>query len=178
MAAAATTVLISYTSVMAPPCCSKTLSCSLVVNTIISDFTVTKPSFCQYWGNLLYQKNERWGSWKIHSGSGLAVVKEEKSRFKWTDIGPTITEEQKQAISKLPPEMTKRCRALMKQIICFSPEKGSLGDLLAAWIRNTKPGRADWLVVLKELRLKEHPLYLKVNLFSFLSSNFQLLRMF
>ncbi|KAJ0111392.1 hypothetical protein Patl1_00281 [Pistacia atlantica] len=180
---AATTVLISYTSVMAPPYCSNTLSCCAAVNPIISERRVTKPSFFQCWGSFLYINHERWGCRKIHSATPLAVInveemrktraKEEKARFQWIEIGPNITEEQKQAISKLPPKMTKRCRALMKQIICLSPEKGSLADLLAAWVRNTKPRRADWLVVLKELKLKEHPLYLQVAELAVLEESFE-----
>ena len=86
----------------------------------------------------------------------------EKPRFRWVEVGYDITETQKQAISQLPPKMTKRCKAVMKQIICFSPQKGELSDMLAAWVRIMKPERADWLLVLKHLRILNHPLYIQV----------------
>lgn len=92
----------------------------------------------------------------------LESKEEEKPRFKWVKVGPDISEYQKLAISELPPMMSNRCKAIMKQIICYEPENGSLSDLLAFWVRSMKPRRADWLRVLKELRLLEHPLYLKV----------------
>ncbi|MBA0736987.1 hypothetical protein Gogos_010470 [Gossypium gossypioides] len=98
---------------------------------------------------------------------------EEKRRFKWVEIGPGITEEQRQAIDKLPFKMTKRCKALMKQIICFNPEKGSLEDLLGAWVNVMKPRRADWLVVLKELKVMEHPLYFQVAEIALLEETFE-----
>ncbi|KAA0049031.1 hypothetical protein IC582_012328 [Cucumis melo] len=86
----------------------------------------------------------------------------EKPRFRWVEVGYNITETQKQAISQLPPKMTKKCKAVMKQIICFSPQKGELSDMLAAWVRIMKPERADWLSVLKHLRILNHPLYIQV----------------
>ncbi|XP_023526280.1 pentatricopeptide repeat-containing protein At1g01970 isoform X1 [Cucurbita pepo subsp. pepo] len=86
----------------------------------------------------------------------------EKPRFRWVEVGSDITEMQKQAISQLPPKMTKRCKAVMKQIICFSPQNGNLSDMLAAWVRIMKPKRADWLSVLKHLRILDHPLYIEV----------------
>ena len=95
----------------------------------------------------------------------------EKKRFKWIEIGPNITEAQKRTISQLPLKMTKRCKALMKQIICFSSEESGLSDLLAAWVRIMKPERADWLSVLKELGKLDHPLLLEVNCFPFLLVN-------
>ncbi|XVF79902.1 hypothetical protein PTKIN_Ptkin15bG0028000 [Pterospermum kingtungense] len=98
---------------------------------------------------------------------------EGKTRFKWVEIGPDITEEQKQAITKLPFKMTKRCKALMKQIICFCPEKGCLEGLLAAWVKVMKARRADWLAVLKELKLMEHPFYFEVAELALLEESFE-----
>ncbi|XVF22696.1 hypothetical protein REPUB_Repub12eG0193200 [Reevesia pubescens] len=98
---------------------------------------------------------------------------EEKRRFKWVEIGPDNTEEQKQAIAKLSFKMTKRCKALMKQIICFCPEKGCLEDMLAVWVEVMKPRRADWLVVLKELKIMEHPLYFEVAELALLEESFE-----
>ncbi|XP_041021586.1 pentatricopeptide repeat-containing protein At1g01970 isoform X1 [Juglans microcarpa x Juglans regia] len=97
----------------------------------------------------------------------------EKPRFKWVEIGRNIPEAQKKAIAELPPKMTKRCKALMRQIICFTPQKGSFSDLLAAWVRIMKPRRADWLTVLKELRTMDHPLYLKVAELALLEESFE-----
>lgn len=99
-------------------------------------------------------------------GTAMAEIEEEKPKFKWVELGRHITEVQKQAISKLSPKMTKRCKALMRQLICFSPDKTSLSELLAAWARLMRPSRADWLAVVKELKIMDHPLYLQVFLFS------------
>ncbi|XP_059458585.1 pentatricopeptide repeat-containing protein At1g01970 [Corylus avellana] len=97
----------------------------------------------------------------------------EKPRFTWLEIGPNITEAQKRTIAQLPPKMTKRCKALMRQIICFSPQKCSLSDLLAAWVRIMKPRRADWLAILKELSTMDHPLYLEVAKLALLEVSFE-----
>ncbi|KAK3036345.1 hypothetical protein RJ639_031752 [Escallonia herrerae] len=87
----------------------------------------------------------------------------EEPRFRWVKINSdSLTEEQKHAISQLPPKMTNRCKALLKQIICLSDEKGSLSRLLPAWVKSVKPRRADWLAILKELSRLEHPLYFEV----------------
>lgn len=95
-------------------------------------------------------------------------IREGKSRIRLDVVSPEITEAQKEAIEQLPQNMSKRCKALMRQLICFSPEKGSLCELLADWGRIMKPCRADWLAVLKELRVKDHPIYLQVFAFYWL----------
>lgn len=105
-----------------------------------------------------------------------AVEDEEKTdaKLKWVDIGPIITEAQKQAISQLPPKMTRRCKALMKRIICFSPKDEIMSILLASWVKTMKPIRADWLSVMKEIRRLGNPLLLEVNIspiFSFFISS-------
>lgn len=128
------------------------------------------------WGKSFWQIPSNLGCSKSHDGPLLSVKneveienvrsKEEgKPRFRWAKIGPGISEDQKEAISQLPPKMSNRCKALMKQIICFQPENGSLSDLLAVWVKSMKPKRADWLQVLKELSRLEHPLYLEVEFF-------------
>jgi hypothetical protein len=130
-------------------------------------------------GNSILQTPTNFGFRKIHCRWVAPNVEEmeqteiqvEKPRFTWLEIGPNITEAQKKTIAQLPPKMSKRCKALMRQIICFSPQKCSLSDLLAAWVRIMKPRRADWLAILKELSTMDHPLYLEVLLtfsFSFL----------
>lgn len=97
-------------------------------------------------------------------------MEEERPRLRWVEVGPDITEAQKRAISQLPPKMTKRCKAFMKQIICFSSQEKNLTHLLDAWVRIMKPSRADWLSVLKEMKRLEHPLLFEV-IFFFLSPN-------
>ncbi|KAK6133653.1 hypothetical protein DH2020_032563 [Rehmannia glutinosa] len=97
---------------------------------------------------------------------GNAVKETENPKRKWVKKNPNLTEEQKQAISQLPSKMTNRCKALMKQIICFSTENGSVDSMLAAWVKSTKPRRADWLSVLKELEMLNHPLYFELDVSS------------
>ncbi|XP_057500169.1 pentatricopeptide repeat-containing protein At1g01970 [Actinidia eriantha] len=110
---------------------------------------------------------------KVEETEKIEIVEEERPRFRWVEIGPEITDTQKQAISQLPPKMTKRCKALMKQIICFSPEKTSLPLLLAAWVKIMKPRRNDWLSVLKELRRLNHPMLFEVAELALLEESFE-----
>ncbi|KAL2492065.1 Pentatricopeptide repeat-containing protein [Abeliophyllum distichum] len=101
----------------------------------------------------------------VNDGDNVEHTKEEneeKARFRWLKIGSNITEEQKQAIAQIPQKMENRCRALLKQIICFSPENGSISLMLAAWVKSMNPQRANWLSVLKELERLNHPLYFEV----------------
>ncbi|KAL2514982.1 Pentatricopeptide repeat-containing protein [Forsythia ovata] len=67
-----------------------------------------------------------------------------------------MTEEQKQAIAQIPPKMENRCRALLKQIICFSPENGSISFMLAAWVKSMNPQRANWLSGFNDSQVVEH----------------------
>ncbi|KAK2415027.1 pentatricopeptide repeat-containing protein [Trifolium repens] len=101
------------------------------------------------------------------------VIEGNYKRFRWNEIRHDITEEQKQAIAKLPFKMVKRCKAVMRQIICFSEEKGRLCDVLGAWVKIMKPTRADWLSVLKELKNMDHPLYLEVAEHALLEESFE-----
>lgn len=96
-----------------------------------------------------------------------------KPKFKWVEVGPGITESQKEAISQLSPKMTKRCRALMKQLICFSAHEASLNELLAAWVRIMKPQRADWLAIIKQLKIMDHPLYFQVAEVALIEESFE-----
>lgn len=98
----------------------------------------------------------------------------DKSRYKWVKIGISdVTEEQKKAILKLPPKMINRCKALMQEVICYSPEKGSVSLLLEAWVKSMKPDRADWLAVLKELDRLNHPMYFEVAELCLLAESFE-----
>ncbi|XWS45948.1 hypothetical protein CRYUN_Cryun14cG0023100 [Craigia yunnanensis] len=146
-----------------------------------------KQNYPQPWGNrnsLLFRKqSEKLCYCKVNNQSEIAFTNaeergkpeknEDKRRFKWVEIGPEITEEQKQAIIKLPFKMTKRCKALMKQIICFCPGEWSLADLLTAWVKVMKPRRTDWLAVLKELKIMEHPFYFEVAELALLEESFE-----
>ncbi|KAL0447024.1 UNVERIFIED_CONTAM: Pentatricopeptide repeat-containing protein [Sesamum latifolium] len=105
--------------------------------------------------------------------SGSSVKEIGNTKFKWVRASPNLTEEQKQAVSQLPPKMSNRCKALMKQIICFSAENGSLSLMLAAWVKSTSPRRADWLSVLKELERLNHPLYFEVAEHAFTEESFE-----
>lgn len=96
----------------------------------------------------------------------MVKIEDERVRNKWIEINiDEINDAQRNHIARLPKKMTNRCRALMKQLICFSPEKSSVVVLLGAWVRSMKPYRADWLVVLKELENMNHPLRLEVWFF-------------
>ncbi|KAL5571975.1 hypothetical protein UlMin_021572 [Ulmus minor] len=88
-------------------------------------------------------------------------------------VGPNITEVQKEAISKLPPKMTKRCKTLMRQLICFSPLEATLSQVLTASVSVMKPIRADWLVILNQLNTIDHNLYLQVIEFALAEESFE-----
>ncbi|KAI3495026.1 hypothetical protein L1887_37135 [Cichorium endivia] len=104
----------------------------------------------------------------------MQKVEDERPKIRWVEINlDEINDAQRKHISRLPKNMTNRCRALMKQLICFSPEKTNLSILLAAWVRSMKPVRADWLVVLKELGNMNHPLHFEVAEFALLEESFE-----
>lgn len=142
--------------------------------------TTLKIHQCPFLGNSFWQRNLNFGFPRCYFGQLMVArgemnieklegKEEEKPRFRWVKIGPDITEDQKRAISQISPKLSNRCKAFIKQIICFSPEKGSLLELLAAWVKSMKPARADWLLVLKEMSRLEHPLYVEVHIATFLS---------
>ncbi|KAH1045011.1 hypothetical protein GYH30_026304 [Glycine max] len=135
-------------------------------------------------GNSLCQNPVYSGFRKHHFDSVLVgvgmeqIVKEEvkegnERRYRWIEVGKNVTKEQQQAISKLPFRMADRSKALMRQIICFSAEKGTISDLLRSWVKLMKPTRADWLSVLKELRTTEHPFYLEVAKHTLVEESFE-----
>ncbi|KAL7592546.1 hypothetical protein Lser_V15G31728 [Lactuca serriola] len=104
----------------------------------------------------------------------MQKVEDERPQIRWAEINlDEINDAQRNHISRLPKNMTNRCRALMKQLICFSPEKTNLSILLAAWVRSMKPVRADWLVVLKEMGNMNHPLRFEVAEFALLEESFE-----
>ncbi|KAI3846477.1 hypothetical protein MKX03_034958 [Papaver bracteatum] len=98
----------------------------------------------------------------------------EKVKLKWIEIGTNISDEQKHAISKLPFKMTKRCKALMKQLICFgNNQESDLNQLLTSWVKIMKPQRCDWLAVLKELTNLDHPSLFEVTELALLEESFE-----
>lgn len=103
------------------------------------------------------------------------MLEDVKPKIRWIEIKlDEINDAQSNHISRLPKNMTNRCKALMKQLICFSPEKSqSIEVLLCAWVRSMKPARADWLVILKELENMNHPLRLEVAEFALLVESFE-----
>ncbi|XP_065859410.1 pentatricopeptide repeat-containing protein At1g01970 [Euphorbia lathyris] len=139
----------------------------------------TKPNFIQFLGTSLFQKPVNFATHVqqvvASVDDGGSKLEKEKPRFKWLDVGTNITEAQKKTISELPPKMTKRCKALLRQIICHSyqTQGASLSDLLGAWARIMKPRRTDWLSILKHLKMIEHPLYLQVAEHALLEESFE-----
>ncbi|XP_027107810.1 uncharacterized protein [Coffea arabica] len=139
---------------------------------------------CFLWGKSLWRIPSSFGCLKSNNGPVLIVKneietekfevkQEDKPRFRWVKVGPDTNEDQKQAIAQLPLKMSNRCKALMKQIICFKPEKGNLSDLLAVWVKSMNPKRADWLLILKELSRLEHPLYLELAGLALMEESFE-----
>jgi hypothetical protein len=87
----------------------------------------------------------------------------EAPRFRWNAFGSDLTESQKQAVRALSPKLPNRCKALMTRVACLSPGDGNLGAMLAYWVKAMKPKRADWLLVLKELKAMDSPLLAEVS---------------
>ncbi|KAK6920254.1 Pentatricopeptide repeat [Dillenia turbinata] len=148
-----------------------------MVSTACANFTSLQPNytsinkvsrthqFFQLKTSIL-QKPTIYNSQKLISQVGILdnaeIREDERVKFRWVEIGNEISEEKKETISQLPAKMTRRCKAVLKQIICFSSEKICLSDLLGAWVKIMKPRRADWLTVLKELKRIDNPLLLQV----------------
>ncbi|TVT98006.1 hypothetical protein EJB05_56723 [Eragrostis curvula] len=86
----------------------------------------------------------------------------EAPRFRWDAFGAELSDSQKQAIRGLSPKLPNRCKALMTRVVCLSPGDENLGALLAFWVKAMKPKRADWLLVLKELKAMDSPLLTEV----------------
>ncbi|XAR63156.1 hypothetical protein NMG60_11022996 [Bertholletia excelsa] len=158
----------------------------LSLSTPISPYTrgILRTYYCPSHKNLFLRNPENLGFCGFRLGRQLVATNAEKtekleigkdgeSKFRWVEVGPEITETQKQLISQLPFKMSKRCKALMKQIICFSPERASLSQLLDAWVRIMKPRRSDWLSVLKELRRLDHPMYFEVEELALIEESFE-----
>ena len=88
------------------------------------------------------------------------VAVSEAPRFRWDAFG---SDSQERAIRGLSPKLPSRCKALMTRVVCLSPGDENLGALLAYWVKAMKPKRADWLLVLKELKAMESPLLAEVS---------------
>lgn len=87
----------------------------------------------------------------------------EAPRFRWNAFGSDLSESQKQVIRGLSPKLPNRCKALMTRLVCLSPGDENLGALLAFWVKAMKPKRADWLLVLKELKALDSLLLTEVS---------------
>ncbi|KAK1272581.1 Pentatricopeptide repeat-containing protein [Acorus gramineus] len=99
---------------------------------------------------------------------------ETPKRLRWDEICRDPTEAQAELIVRLSPKLSRRCLALARRVVCFSPLRdGDLRLLLLEWVRVMKPRRADWLAVLKELKRLEVPLLLEVFEFALLEETFE-----
>ncbi|KAF8670382.1 hypothetical protein HU200_050684 [Digitaria exilis] len=101
-----------------------------------------------------------------------AAVSEEP-RFRWDAFCSDLTESQERAIRGLSPKLPNRCKALMTRVVCLSPGDENLGPMLAYWVKAMKPKRADWLLVLKELKAMESPLLTEVLECALLENSFE-----
>ncbi|KAF8679416.1 hypothetical protein HU200_045760 [Digitaria exilis] len=97
----------------------------------------------------------------------------EEPRFRWDALGSDLSESQERAIRGLSPKLPNRCKALMTRVVCLSPGDENLGPLLAYWVKAMKPKRADWLLVLKELKAMESPLLTEVLECALLENSFE-----
>lgn len=102
-----------------------------------------------------------------------AVVSEVKPRFRWDAFGSDLTGPQQRAFRGLSPKLPNRCKALVARVVCLSPGDERLGALLAYWVKAMKPKRADWLLVLKELKAMESPLLAEVLEHALLENSFE-----
>jgi len=91
------------------------------------------------------------------------AVSKARPRFRWDTFGSDLTEPQQRAVRGLSPKLPNRCKALVARVVCLCPGDESLGALLAYWVKAMKPKRADWLLVLKELKAMESPLLAEVS---------------
>ncbi|WCJ22853.1 Tetratricopeptide repeat (TPR)-like superfamily protein [Euphorbia peplus] len=133
----------------------------------------SNPNYVQFVGNFPSQKPLNVFSCSLDDGG--AKLEKEKLKFRWLDVGGSIGEAKKKMISGLPDKMSKRCKAVLRQIICSSYEAqgAGLADLLCAWVRIMKPRRTDWLSILKHLKTVEHPVYLEVFEHALLEESFE-----
>ncbi|XP_062190393.1 pentatricopeptide repeat-containing protein At1g01970 [Phragmites australis] len=97
----------------------------------------------------------------------------EAPRFRWDAFGSDLSESQKRAIRGLSPKLPNRCKALMTRVVCLSPGDENLGALLAYWVKAMKPKRADWLLVLKELKAMESTLLAELLEYALLEDSFE-----
>ncbi|ERM93494.1 pentatricopeptide repeat-containing protein At1g01970 [Amborella trichopoda] len=91
----------------------------------------------------------------------------------WVDAGSDISESQKLLMSQLPAKMSKRCKALMRHIICLSDGDDDPSGMLGLWVRTMNPKRADWLEILREIKKLNHPLIFEVMEFALLQESFE-----
>jgi hypothetical protein len=83
--------------------------------------------------------------------------------FRWNAFGSDLSESEKQVIRGLSPKLPNRCKALITRLVCLSPGDENLGAMLAFWVKAMEPKRADWLLVLKQLKAMDSPLLTEVS---------------
>ncbi|KAJ1292281.1 hypothetical protein BS78_02G380100 [Paspalum vaginatum] len=103
---------------------------------------------------------------------GQAAVSE-APRFRWDTFGSDLSASQERAVRGLSPKLPNRCKALMTRVVCLSPGDENLAALLAYWVKAMKPKRADWLLVLKELKAMGSPLLAEVLELALLEDSFE-----
>ncbi|GLJ32894.1 hypothetical protein SUGI_0662490 [Cryptomeria japonica] len=90
-------------------------------------------------------------------------VKAKENALRWTDVQvQNLDVAQRNLIEELPPKMSGRSKAVIKHIICMTGEDDPY-PLLMKWVKIMKPKRVDWLAVLKQLNLYDHPLFFKIT---------------
>lgn len=153
-------------------------ACSHMICLSLSSVKFSKPAKPHFLNSLFLHKDSICSGFKmkqplrVFSTSNRVVEDDDgggdegdwKPKWRWIEIGSEVTEEQKEVLDRISPKLSKRCLAVLKQVICFSPERWSLEEILASWAKIMKPRRTDWLLVLKKLKELDHPLYFAVIL--------------
>lgn len=131
------------------------------VGTKITSTTITKPwqRACQ----CACVSGSHGAELQVLAAEAEQAAVSEAPRFRWDAFGSELSESQERAVRGLSPKLSNRCKALMTRVVCLSPGDQNLGPLLAYWVKAMKPKRADWLLVLKELKETESPLLTEVS---------------
>uniref|UniRef100_A0ACD5YSX6 Uncharacterized protein n=1 Tax=Avena sativa TaxID=4498 RepID=A0ACD5YSX6_AVESA len=107
------------------------------------------------------------------TAQAVVAEEEEAPRFRWDELGTDLSEPQEEAMRGLSPKLPNRCKALMPRIVSLTPRDENLGVVLAFWVKAMKPKRADWLLVLKELKAMESPLLAEVLEYALMEDSFE-----
>ncbi|TKW36326.1 hypothetical protein SEVIR_2G433600v4 [Setaria viridis] len=141
------------------------------VGTKITSTTITKPwqRACQ----CACVSGSHGAELQVLAAEAEQAAVSEAPRFRWDAFGSELSESQERAVRGLSPKLSNRCKALMTRVVCLSPGDQNLGPLLAYWVKAMKPKRADWLLILKELKETESPLLTEVLEYALLENSFE-----